>query len=84
MDEIYGKKPNVTPKAIASSLKPTALPEETDEEGSDTTDMFLPPKRTKVERKEEKIERRYQERLELQKKAVESFETVMQKLIDKL
>lgn len=42
------------------------------------------PKKKKYEKKQEAVERRHQENLKMQERAIESFETCIEKLLKKL
>lgn len=113
-DDIFSKKPNVTPIAVASSsrgcsmlesgLKWDDILESNDTEGNtfkkgDKIEKMPPTKKSRLckeitnwtdifksqnDAKEESKERRHKERQDLTKRAVDVYETMMQKLIDKL
>lgn len=99
LDEVFRKSPSVEPISTASSRNFTSLPSESIDSDEDLSKYQPKKKKTKLQRdtftwmstmrdetkiREAAREERHQQTLNVLNKAVESYETLMQKLIDKL
>lgn len=96
MNEIFGQKPNIVPIAIASSSRGT---KDNNGEGEEEQTEEPPRKKSRLDKevsqlaqiieaqekaKEAERERRHNEKLAKQGEAINTFKSLMEKLIDKL